>query len=207
MSAVWWCLALAMPFHPLRRCPLMTALLNEATDDGMVVDVGANGGCEVAAALRRGRRVLGVECLHSAYAELLAAPQLANATLVHGCASNRTGLADLHLALDSSSLIAANLQDAPERRKVRAAGARQAAVLVPLDALLDGAAVAAVKLDVQGGEFEALQGLRATLARDRPAIAYEDTPRFTKHGDPEAWLAELGYRCKLLGGDRLCTAA
>ena len=87
-----WLDAIGMPFHPLRQCPLMTALLNEAAaKDGMVIDVGANGGCEVAAALHRGRRVLGVECLHSAFAELLAAPEIANATIVNGCASNRTG--------------------------------------------------------------------------------------------------------------------
>lgn len=202
-----WVGVLAFRFLAHRRCPLMNRLLDYAPSAGVVVDVGANGGCEMNVALGRGRRVIGFECLHSAFQELL--PVMAphpNATLVHACASNRTALSQLHLAMDSSSLIAHNIASGPELRKVRAPNDTEPALLIPLDPILSEATVAAVKIDVQGGEFEVLQGLLDVLKRDLPAIAYEDTQRFEKHGDAGELLRGLGYNCVLIGGDQLCHA-
>ena len=134
---------------------------HEATSkQGIVLDVGANGGCEMATALRLGRRVIGVECLESAYHELLNTAQVGghpNATLVHACASNSTGLGELNLARESSSLIKANVLHRRESRKVPSKGrAREPVVLVPLDELLPpDERIALIKVDVQGGEYDA----------------------------------------------------
>ena len=56
-----------------------------------------------------------------------------------------------------------------------------------------------LKVDIEGGEFLALQGARATLARDHPVIIYEEYEGFCKSfgyvpRDTRAYLQELGYR-------------
>mmetsp|Transcript_45990 Transcript_45990/g.98077 ORF Transcript_45990/g.98077 Transcript_45990/m.98077 type:complete len:223 (-) Transcript_45990:292-960(-) len=201
--------AAGLSYKEGRECPLMKLLLAEATfKKGMVIDVGANGGCEMTTALRHGRRVIGVECLESAYHELRMSPQLEhlNATLLHICASNSTRIAELNLARDSSSLIEDNVAAGAELKKVPKTGrAREPVVLVPLDQLLPPAEhVAVIKVDVQGGEYEVLQGLLQTITRDRPVIGYEDTPRFKKHGNVDSLLTRLGYVCEKYRFDRVC---
>ena len=148
------------------------------------------------AALRQGRRVVGVECLESAYHELLHTPHIQehpNATLLHVCASNRIRMAELNIASDSSSLIAANVAAGRELKKVPKVGrVREPVVLAPLDKLLPpGERVAVIKVDVQGAEYEVLQGLLQTISRDHPVIGYEDTSDFKKNGEVD--LAQLGY--------------
>ena len=104
---------------PADGCALSLA---EGTD-GVVVDVGANGGTESMLALRRGRKVYAFECLPSAYMELHALFRLnyPNVTVIHACAGQKTHIGELHLAQDSSSLSAANVEQAPhgtwERKK------------------------------------------------------------------------------------------
>lgn len=188
----------------------MTALLHKAKHEGIVLDVGANGGCEMTTALSHGRRVVGVECLASAYNELLQAEEIINnpnATLLHVCASNSTRMAELNLASDSSSLIEANVASGLEFKKVPKAGrTRESVVLVPLDELLPvQERVAVIKVDVQGLEYEVLQGLLRTIRRDHPVIGYEDSPDFEKHGTID-W-KELGYFCERHGQqfDIVCT--
>jgi FkbM family methyltransferase len=56
-----------------------------------------------------------------------------------------------------------------------------------------------LKLDIEGGEFLALQGARAMLERDHPVIIYEEFEGFCKSFgympcDTRAYLQELGYR-------------
>lgn len=202
--------AAGMPYSKNKKCPLMDSLLQQATlKEGMVIDVGANGGCEMTTALRYGRRVIGVECLESAYHELRGMPHIAghpNATLLHVCASNNISMAELHLARDSSSLIEANVRWKPESTKVPKTGAvRESVVLVPLDMLLPTAEhVAAIKVDVQGAEYNVLQGLLRTITRDHPVIGYEDVVdrRFEKSGNIHDMLKPLGYVCTRYGGDR-----
>ena len=201
-----------------RRCakyPMMASLLEMAKlNEGIVIDVGANGGCEMFHALRNGRRVIGVECLGSAYHELLSMSAIGehpNATLLHVCASNSTRIADLNLARDSSSLIEANVRKTrSELRKVPTVGrVREPVVLVPLDEVLSPAEhVAVIKVDVQGTEYEVLQGLRRTIVRDRPLISYEDDAKFLNSSDLGRMLRELGYSCRELGHyDKVCTHA
>ena len=204
--------AAGLAYNERRKCPLMNVLLAEATfKKGMVIDVGANGGCEMATALRHGRRVIGVECPESAYHELRNVPHIEkhpNATLLHVCAGNSTRMAELNLARDSSSLIEDNVAHGKERAKVPTTGrVREPVVLVPLDQLLPPAEqVAVIKVDVQGGEYEVLQGLLQTITRDRPVIGYEDAgPKFKKHGNVRSLLKPLGYVCKRSGEDQVCS--
>ena len=78
------------PFKIKESCPLMTCALRLAAGrPGLVLDVRANGGCESNLALMAGRKVIAVECLASAYWELLQEPRLRshqNLTLLHTCA-------------------------------------------------------------------------------------------------------------------------
>jgi UDP-sugar transporter A1/2/3 len=200
------------------KCPFMNYLLDHATSkQGIVLDVGANGGCEMTTALRKGRRVIGVECLESAYRELLNMSHIMenpNATLLHVCASNNTRMAELNLAGDSSSLIEANVAKGWELKKVPKHGrVREPVILLPLDKLLPTAeCVAVIKVDVQGAEYEALQGLLNTIIRDRPVIGYEDERRFMKGGNVSHMLERLGYTCHGYGnphynreGNTICT--
>lgn len=61
--------------------------------------------------------------------------------------------------------------------------------LIPLDAL--ALAPAAVKLDLQGHEDVALQGMRETLRRSAPVVMVESHPRM---GKIARFLGEFGYR-------------
>ena len=164
-------------------------------------------------ALRKGRRVIGVECLESAYRELLNMSHIMenpNATLLHVCASKSTRMAELNLAGDSSSLIEANVAKGWELKKVPKHGrVREPVILLPLDKLLPTAeCVAVIKVDVQGTEYEVLQGLRRTIVRDRPLISYEDDAKFLNSSDLGRMLRELGYSCRELGHyDKVCTHA
>ena len=193
--------AAGMRYNEHRKCPLMDSLLQRATlKEGMVIDVGANGGCEMTTALRYGRRVIGVECLESAYHELRGVPHIAghpNATLLHVCASNNISMAELNLARDSSSLIEANVRWERESQKVPKTGAtREPVVLVPLDMLLPTAEhVAVIKVDVQGAEYDVLRGLLRTITRDHPVIGYEANGEFVNRGNVHDMLKLLGYVC------------
>ena len=96
------------------------ALLGPAPQRGTFVDVGANGGWETRHALAAGMDVLAVECLPEAYQELLvifSGVPAARLRLLHACASNSTGVATLHRAADSSSMIVSNVRSGPEALK------------------------------------------------------------------------------------------
>ena len=96
------------------------ALLGPAPQPGTFVDVGANGGWETRLALAAGMNVLAVECLPEAYQELRVifhGMPAARLRLLHACASNSTGVATLHRAADSSSMVLNNVQSGPEALK------------------------------------------------------------------------------------------
>ena len=91
-----------------------------APQPGTFVDVGANGGWETRLALAAGMNVLAVECLPEAYQELRVifhGMPAARLRLLHACASNSTGVATLHRAADSSSMVLNNVQSGPEALK------------------------------------------------------------------------------------------
>lgn len=184
--------SVAFPYDPRRASPLMDCALSLTEGaDGVVVDVGANGGTESMLALRRGRKVYAFECLPSAYMELHALFRLnyPNVTVIHACAGQKTHIGELHLAQDSSSLSAANVEQAPhgtwERKKaMREAVPYEPALVQALDELLLASAdgkprerIALVKVDTQGTEHAVLLGMEQVLRRDLPVLACEQGRR------------------------------
>ena len=190
------------------------ALKQAAGRLGIVIDVGANGGRQTWMARNAGRRVLAVECLASAYMSLLDMfTDVSGVTLIHACAGRSLSTAELHLADDSSSLNAANVQRGPELTKALSSlrttrRARESALVVPLDSLLENTTrCALVKLDTQGTEYDALIGMQQLIRRETPVVLYESTPRFEKAGSVGDLLKPLGYSCsalRRLGSDILC---
>ena len=177
---------LSMPFSTHEKCPVMSCALRLTADrPGLVLDVGANGGCEMNLALAQGRQVISVECLASAYWELLQEPRFRahqNLTLLHACAGDAVNMTLLHLAAESSSVLQENVAQGPEAVKAHkaqrlASNAHvEAEITVPLDLLVPvETSVALIKVDVQGAEGGVLRGLRRTIERDRPLITFEYT--------------------------------
>jgi FkbM family methyltransferase len=65
---------------------------------------------------------------------------------------------------------------------------------------------ALIKMDIEGGEWDALQGAANTLATAKPALLISlHPPRLAELGVDEArvlaWFAERGYRTKIIGRD------
>ena len=76
--------------------------------EGIMIDVGANGGQQTRLGVEAGFDVLALECLSSAYQHLLSKYSIGwgkQVNLVHVCAGSNFKLMDLHLADDSSSLV------------------------------------------------------------------------------------------------------
>ena len=213
-------LSLAFPYDPRRANPDMECALSLAEGkDGIVIDVGANGGTESMLAHRRGRKVYAFECLPSAYMELhvLFRRLYPNVTVIHACAGQHTHIGELHLAQDSSSLSANNVEQAPHgswehKKAMREAVPREPALVQALDGLFHGPAagsdsarerIALVKVDTQGTEHTVLLGMQQLLRRDLPVVQYEDMGIlgkayrwFNRTGDARTSLLEpLGYEC------------
>jgi FkbM family methyltransferase len=85
-----------------------------------------------------------------------------------------------------------------------AAGGADAVPLVRLDAVLAGAPLRLLKLDIEGWEAKALRGAEGLLrGEDAPDLVFEFTPEFlTAAGDDPrqllAWLEALGYRLQVV---------
>ena len=116
------------------------ALLGPGPQAGTFVDVGANGGRESTLALALGMNVLAVECLPEAHRELLAifhGVPAARLRLLQACASNSTGVATLHRAGDSSSMVPNNVRFGVEALKAEKERIKESQVnLVVLDSEL-----------------------------------------------------------------------
>ena len=132
------------------------ALRMAADKPGVVLDVGANGGRESMAAVKAGRKVFAVECLSTAYAVLLETfrNHTTEVSVLHICGGSAAQLAPLHLASDSSSLIASNVGTGREAAKHDIARKQtgrsvETAVVLPLDLFFQNTSVALVKVDTQ----------------------------------------------------------
>ena len=163
------------------RLPLMRAALARP---GAFVDVGANVGQTLlqVRGVDPDRAYVGwepnpacVDYLH----RLVAANDLAGVTVVPAGLSDRAGLLTLHEHADHSAI--ASLVDGfrPAAFYTRA---RHVAVLRGDDVLRDlgvgggGGPVAAVKIDVEGGELDVVRGLPETLAAHAPPVFCEILP-------------------------------
>lgn len=172
---------------------------------GIVVDVGANGGGETIMALQHNRTVFAVECLASAYNDLLEMfVNTKNVTLIHACAGEKTEMKILHLADDSSSLIHKNVASGEELQKSRRVHNMRRhniehVIVVPLDNLIR-TPVALMKIDVQGFESQVLKGAERIISNYKPVLVYEATPEFSKRSVD----LPTGYICHANGSDQVC---
>ena len=174
---------------------------------GVVIDVGANGGSETHMALAMGREVVAIECLASAYTELLHEfGSNPNVTLLHICAGEATSFMTLHLADDSSSLIKGNIAHGAELQKAQRAHNvaklnRETVVVAAMDDLVKNTPVALIKIDVQGFEPQVLRGARGILAAYQPVLIYED---FFHAGPARNFRLPKKYVCKTVNQDKVC---
>jgi len=146
-------------------------LLAELVAGGTALDVGANAGIYAFALSEVAAEVHAFEP-HPEYAAL-ARRMLGTRATVHELAlSNARGRAPLFvpLAADGSELhLAGNLKNAhPQFARQRVVDAR----VETLDALALRD-VTFIKVDVEGSELEVLEGGKALIARDRPALLLE----------------------------------
>ena len=194
----------------------MAYALNLVRDrPGIVIDVGANNGKQSMMAVLAQRRVFAVECLSTAYTELLHIfrNSTSNISIVHACGGRKLELSVLNLADDSSSLFVHNIGMGREAQKhqlvmQRESRSTESALVLPLDLLFSTNTVALVKVDTQGAEESVLGGMQQIL-QQHPVVMYEETNRFIRaagssYRDVMALLRPLGYRCKSFC-DKWCT--
>ena len=206
--------------HRAKCDPSMALALELAANrSGIVVDIGANGGRQMHTARGFDRKVIGIECLGSAYLDLqrlFAADQ--EVRVYHLCAGATLGMTKLYLAADSSSQVEANVQnghEAKKRQKEMKAGhgSVEHVLTAPLGEILKGEeAIAVLKVDVQGAEYDAFEGMRERIGRDLPVIMYEqDTSFIYAKSVFKDFLQELGYKCverkQPIGLDYICSVA
>jgi FkbM family methyltransferase len=91
-------------------------------------------------------------------------------TVVEAALAARAGRAPFHQVRNNLAYSGLRLRDTPTAPQVE----RLEVECVTLDGLLlDRPRLGLIKLDLEGGEFPALQGARETLARQRPAVIFE----------------------------------
>ena len=201
-------LSVILTFVITRTDPMMYALQQSMRLPGIVIDVGANGGQQTTMALNANRRVLSIECLASAYVDLLKRFEgNPNVTLVHTCVGSNTGLNVLNLADDSSDLIKRNIENGPEYAKAKRshnerARNRQHVLTVRLGDIVREP-VALLKIDTQGFEYDVLLGAQSIMQTSAPVVMFEHTKHFEKNGDPFGFLRR-DYDCEHWGGDFIC---
>ncbi|MFD1470320.1 FkbM family methyltransferase [Hymenobacter caeli] len=164
------------------------------------IDVGANIGLYALAAARRvgpRGRVHAFEPVPDTAARLrqhVALNELANITVVEMAVSNAPGPVAIYLPPASNSGMASLYAYTAELHALATVSA------TTLDAYTAGwAAVRLVKLDIEGAEWQALQGMARLLATQRPALLLELEPGILAQMEHSAagiaqWLAGFGYR-------------
>jgi FkbM family methyltransferase len=155
-----------------------------------VLDIGANVGHytrRLSDLVGPSGRVVALEPVPSTFALLAANVQLftyANVTLINAAASSRMGLSGMSVPRFSSGL--ANYYGA----HVAVAGENPSLTVATLsiDSLDIDRPIALVKVDVEGHESLALQGMQVLLMRYHPVLIVE-----TRSGDVIAALSGMGY--------------
>lgn len=166
-------------------------LLDLIPRDGVFLDVGAHVGCYTVRAAKKGATVIAVEpSSHNAarLVENLSLNDLADGRVtVHQAAAwdSETTL-KLMTPVEGSANTLAMISE----------GEGQEVAAVPLDSLLgELEQLDVVKVDVNGGEHQALTGLRGTLERLRPVLFIEDhSPVSYSQEQLHKLLSEAGYK-------------
>lgn len=158
--------------------------LDEADPEGWALDLGAHVGWFTIYLAQRHRRVLAVEAHPVTYRMLLenvtACGVADRVVCLQVAAFDRPG----SMTLVDPAWIGwpipdpLTLEDCPHPASIAFVPTTQPAPLVvsgiPLDVYFpEGARVSLIKVDVQGCDLRALEGLRRTITRDRPLIVFE----------------------------------
>jgi FkbM family methyltransferase len=180
---------------------------------GVAIDIGANIGAHtlpLAKAVGPGGRVLAVEPTALAYGKLCRTlalnPALAERVTAVQAMLGAGGEDQVPPGIFASWPLEPSADVHPRHLGVRVSTAGARAVSLDALAVEQGLKrIDLIKLDVDGYEFEVLQGAQATLARFRPAIVFELAPyTLAERGvEPEApidLLRGLGYRFAGLDG-------
>lgn len=178
--------------------PDYLALPRFVTPGDWVVDLGANVGHYTKALsdlVGPNGRVIAFEPVPDTFA-LLATNVLlfryANVTLVNAAVSDVQGLASMTIPQFDTGLrnfYEAKLDiEAPDRPSLRV-------MTMALDSLRLPRRLAFVKIDVEGHEMRALEGMAATLERDHPVLVVE-----TRVPEVRDWVYAFGYTSQRLPG-------
>lgn len=160
-----------------------------------VIDVGANVGHYTARLSRLvgpTGRVMAFEPVPETFeilASLISAAGAHNVSLFNIAASAEVGVAGVSLPRFTSGLT--NYYMAT----LTSGGGEFNVLTLPLDALMPPKPVSLVKIDVEGHELQALQGMQTLLRRDQPRLIVEG-----RSEDVAAFLTGLGYRFVELEG-------
>lgn len=160
-----------------------------------VIDVGANVGHYTARLSRLvgpTGRVMAFEPVPETFeilASLISAAGAHNVSLFNIAASAEVGVAGVSLPRFTSGLT--NYYMAT----LTSGGGEFNVLTLPLDALMPPKPVSLVKIDVEGHELQALQGMQTLLRRDQPRLIVEG-----RSADVAAFLTGLGYRFVELEG-------
>ena len=187
-----------------------------ALRDGAFIDVGMNLGQTLLKVklLDPSREYIGFEPNPRAFdyaAQLLARNKFTACTLVPAGLSSRSGIATLFSTADvdpSASIVAGFRSDDRYTRKQVVTVLKGDDVIAELGVLK----VAIVKVDVEGGELDVLEGMRKLLERERPYVLCEVLPvgdpatptgafRFERQARLEALLRDLRYEIHRIGPD------
>jgi len=172
---------------------------------GAFIDVGVNLGQTLlkVAAIDASRRYIGFEpnpaCADYS-AELIRANGLPY-TLIPAGLGSKGGIAQLQFYRDEDTDPSASLVDGFRDNHIAA----RAVVVLSLDQLPDDLIpeeVAIVKIDVEGGEADVLEGIKPLLREHRPFVLVEILPAYTSDNLPrierqqqiERTLSDLGYK-------------
>lgn len=174
------------------------ALLRELRPDSTFVDIGANMGWFTLLAATVARQVIAIEP-NPTNVQLLYRSVLANGfenvRVLQGAVTDRSNLLQLNF-LRSNGAVSA-IDDTAATATIVQGDA--------LDLLLEGVEhIDVMKMDIEGHEPIALEGMKGTLRRSRPVLIFEFHPaaiRQNAGSDPERFLqtlGELGYRLAVI---------
>lgn len=177
------------------------ALLRELRADSTFVDVGANMGWFTLLAAPIARRVIAIEPnptnVQLLYRSLLA-NEFKNVSVLQGAVTDRPNLLQLNFLRSNGSV--SSVEQAVTTATIVQGN--------PLDLLLrETERVDVMKIDIEGHEPIALEGMRETLRRFHPVLIFEFHPAAIRQNagrDPEHFLqslSELGYRLAVIRQD------
>lgn len=188
-------LARGAPYEPW----VFAHLHKHFTKDAVFVDVGANIGFFSAVASRVVKRVIAIEPYPPNVVLLqknLTENGRDNFVIFPVAASNRLETAGIDLAPGTNHSV-----------RGISAGRPLPVMGIPLDAILRDEAPTIIKIDVEGHEYSAITGMRATIERHRPVITIEYSPKFInaasgiEGSELLQFMTERGYKIANMGRD------